>query len=281
MSKKKGLRIFVLIVVVAVVVFVLFWIRPKKVVQDSLDNLAKSKTQVFNAVIFVSNPQASIDILGEQASVELTVDGVFRREDSARDSIDAVVKLTTKTETASMLIEVNTRFIGEQAYFQILRAPPTFPALVELKGQWIELPRGTQKEVSELSGSSEVFLEVEAGEEREVDGVKVKTYKTVATAAAVVRMLDSVASILGTHLSAEQIGNIQQGIADAETLPVELAITPWSREIRQIRSSTTVPGSDNNMSIEFTFKDRNKPVEIIVPENAQTLGSIAGAGVIP
>lgn len=281
MRKKIIAKILAFIVIVAVVAFVLFWMRPAKVVEKSFDKLANSRTQTFSAVISVSNPQASVDILGEQASIELNVSGKFKRENDKRDSVDAVVKLSTKTETTTMTIEANTRFIGEQAYFQIIEAPATFPSLAQLKGQWIELPRGMQKDVSELPASSKAFLEIETGENKEIDGVEVKTYKVMATAAAVVRMLDSMASILGTHLTAEQISNIQLGVAAAETLPVELAITPWSREIRQIKSSTVVPGSDNTMSIEFTFRDRNQSVEITVPENAQTLSSLAGASINP
>lgn len=281
MRKKITAKILAFIVIVAVVAFVLFWMRPAKVVEKSFDKLANSRTQTFSAVISVSNPQASVDILGEQASIELNVSGKFKRENDKRDSVDAVVKLSTKTETTTMMIEANTRFIGEQAYFQIIEAPATFPSLAQLKGQWIELPRGMQKDVSELPASSKAFLEIETGENKEIDGVEVKTYKVMATAAAVVRMLDSMASILGTHLTAEQISNIQLGVAAAETLPVELAITPWSREIRQIKSSTVVPGSDNTMSIEFTFRDRNQSVEITVPENAQTLSSLAGASINP
>jgi hypothetical protein len=276
MRVKTVFKILVLLIAVITAAFILFWMRPAKVVQDAFEKLAISSSQAFQATISVSNPQASVDILGEQASVNLDIDGKFTREDNKRDSFEATVQLTTKTETLTLLIEANTKFIDEKAYFQITRTPSTIPTLAQLKGQWIELPRGTKKEASTLPEKNRTFTKVEAGDKQEIDGVTTKTYHATATSAAVIRMLDSIASILGTHLTAEQINNIQQGIAEAENLPIELAVTPWTREIRRIKSSTTVPNSNNNIDIQFTFSDRNKLFVITAPEGAQTLGSIAG-----
>ena len=278
MRIKTFFRILIIIVAVVAVAFLIFWIRPKAVVQSAFNKLANSDTQSFGAIVSISNPQAAMDILGEKSSIELDVKGKFKREKTGRDSIDAVVKLTTNSESITMLTEVNIKFVGEQSYFQVVKAPPTFPALVQLKGEWIEIARGTQRDVSELPIAGEIFLEVKSGDKREVNGDNTKVYQAKATSAAVIHMLDNIASILGTHLSTEQIKGIQEGIASAESMPVELAITPWSREIRQIKSSTVVPDSNNTMSIEFTFADRNEVVEIEAPSNAQTLGSMAGVG---
>jgi len=278
MRIKTFFRILIIIVAVVAVAFLIFWIRPKAVVQSAFNKLANSDTQSFGAIVSISNPQAAMDILGEKSSIELDVKGKFKREKTGRDSIDAVVKLTTNSESITMLTEVNIKFVGEQSYFQVVKAPPTFPALVQLKGEWIEIARGTQRDVSELPIAGEIFLEVKSGDKREVNGDNTKVYQAKATSAAVIHMLDNIASILGTHLSTEQIKGIQEGISSAESMPVELAITPWSREIRQIKSSTVVPDSNNTMSIEFTFADRNEVVEIEAPSNAQTLGSMAGVG---
>lgn len=276
MRKKTALIIFTLLVSISLLAFALFWLRPAKVVQDAFTKLATSDTQSFNAIISISNPQASLDILGEQASIQLDVNGKFKRENDKQDSLEAAVKLTTKTETVTMIMEANIIFIGEQAYFQIIKAPPAFPALAQLKGQWIEIPRGMQEEVKKTPVSGKIFLDIKSNERLEINGVSTKIYKTTATSAAVVRMLDSIASILGTNLSEKQKNEIQKGVADTETIPVNLAIAPWSREIRQIKSYTVIPSTKSAITIEFTFTDRNQPVIINAPDNAQTLSNIAG-----
>lgn len=276
MSKRIVIRILILFIALLLVSFFIFWNRPSRIVDKAFVKLGASTTQHFYSAVSISNPAASVDILGEPASVDLLVDGKFKREVNQRDSLDATLQLTTKTETLTMLIEANTRFIGDQAYFQITKAPPSLPALSQLKNLWIEMPRGTQQAPSTLPAQTETFLTVKAGPRQEIDGTKVKLYYATATSSAVIRMMDAIAKILGTHLTADQVNNIQQGVASAEMVPIELAITPWSNEIRRLSLATTVPGSNNTMSIEFKFTERDEPVEITVPPDAKSLSDIAG-----
>jgi len=277
MSKRVIIRIVLAIVALTVVSGVVYWTRPSREVDSALTNLAESDTQHFYSTISISNPSASVDILGEPASIELLINGQFKRESEQRDSLEATVQLTTKTETLTMLVEANTRFIGDQAYFQITKAPPSLPVLAQLKNVWIELPRGTQQEPSSLPAPEDTFVQVKAGPRQELDGITVKTYQATATSTAVIRMMDAIAQVLGTHLTAEQIASIQQGIANADTVPIELAITPWTNEIRRLSLQTTVPGSNNNMNIEIKFTDRNDPVAISAPTDSKKLSDIAGA----
>jgi hypothetical protein len=277
MRKRFFIRLILIVIALTVISLLVYWTRPSRVVDTALAKLARSDTQHFYSAISITNPEASIDILGEKASVDLLVNGQFKREADRRDSLDATLQLTTKTETLTMLVEANARFIGDQAYFQITKAPPSLPLLAELKNIWIELPRGTQQSPAALPEQEDTFVSVKAGPRQELDGTTVKAYQAVATSAAVIRMMDSIAQVLGTHLTAEQIASIQQGVANAENVPIELAITPWSNEIRRISLVTTVPGSNNNMSIELKFTERNKPVEIAVPTDAKKLSDIAGA----
>jgi len=275
MRKRFIFRLLLALLLITALSWLIYYTRPTKVVNDSLTKLANSDTQTFRAAISITNPTATQDILGEQATIELVIDGQFKRVPDQRDSLDAQVVLTTKTETVTLTVEANTRFIGEQAYFQITKAPPAFPALAQLKGLWMELPRGTEQQPSKLPAKKEIFTKVTKGDKQDVNGVKATTYHTVATSAAVIRMLDSIAQVLGTHLTADQITNIQQGVADAETIPADIAITPWSRQVHRISTTTTVPGSNNSMSVEFTFSDHNQPVSISVPEGAQSLTDLA------
>ncbi len=277
MSKRVIFRIILAVLVLLVGSLAVYWTRPSRVVEDALAKLSASDTQRFYSTISVTNPAASIDILGEKASIDLLINGQFKREADRRDSLDATIQLTTKTETLTMLIEANTRFIGDQAFFQITKAPPSLPVLAQLKNIWIELPRGTQQSPSTLPDPETTFIDVKSGSREDLDGTTVKIYHATATSAAVIRMMDAIAQVLGTHLTAEQITNIQQGIANAETVPIELAITPWTNEIRRISLNTTVPGSNNNMSIELKFIDRNAPVEIAAPADAKKISDIAGA----
>lgn len=277
MGKRIVIRAAVVFLAVAVMGLVFYWTRPSRVVDAAVTKLANSDSQHFIANISVTNPAASMDILGEKASIDLLINGQFKREADTRDSLDATVQLTTKTETVTMLVEANTRFIGDQAYFQITKAPPSLPVLAKLKNIWIELPRGAQQESATLPDNEPVFVEVNGGSRQDLDGTTVKIYQATATSAAVIRMMDAIAQVLGTHLTASQIENIQQGIANAATVPVELAITPWSNEVRRISLDTTVPGSNNNMSIELKLTGRNQPGEIAIPPDAKKLSDIAGA----
>jgi len=276
MSRKKILLFLFLLLVVVIAGTVYYNSRPVKILQSALVNLADSQSQAFTADISVSNPQASLDILGEQASVELKIVGQYERQDKNRSNVEALARLTTKTATTTWLLEANTKFIDDQAYFQITQAPPTLPALAGLKGQWITLPRGSSGAPEELPDQQRTFLAADFINSQNFDGDKVKIYQASATSIAVIRILDGIAAVLGTHLTAEQINQIQEGIAQQANLPVEIAITPWSREVRYIKSTTTVPPNNNTISIAFTFSNRNQPVAIIAPPDAKTLGEIAG-----
>ncbi len=262
-------------VAIGVISFIWWRQRPMRVVEEAAQKLVEAQTQRFSSVVKIENSQATKDILGEQATVELAVDGVYARQKDARDSVDAHVVLTTKTESVTLLVEGNIKFIGDKAYFEITKAPLAFPALVQLKGMWVEIPRGAGVADSKLKSDEKLFTEVKRGRTWEGQGKKARVYQVTATRAAVILTLDGIAKILGTHLSDAQIGSIRDGIASTDTVPVEMAIAPWQRELYQIKTATKVPGNNNNVSVEINFSDRDKKVEIAVPEGARKLEDLA------
>lgn len=255
--------------------------RPVRVVEAAIQKLVEAQTQGFKSVIRIENSQATQEILGEQATIELNVDGVYAREEDKRDSVDAQVLLTTKTDSVTLSVEGNVRFIDNKAYFEVTKAPMSFPAIAALKGQWIEMPRGEGTEGNKVENDEPMFTEVKKGKAWRAQDKKARTYNATATRAAVIGMLDGVARILGTHLSDEQVQSIREGIANTETLPVDLAVAPWRRELYQIKTVATVPGNSNNISVEINLADRNKKVEITAPEGARKLEDLATQNSLP
>lgn len=272
MSGKKILFLLIIVVLVAgAITFIVYRMEPENVVEGALNNLAEADTKAFEAKISVSNPQASVDMLGEEAAIELDIDGRYKRMEEQRDSVDASIGFTTKTETLTMLAEGKARFIDDKAYFKVTKSPAIFPILAQLKGQWIEMTRGEKQEKADFEFEDEPLVNVEAGGKREVGGVSVRVYEAEATSAAVINMLDGVASVLGTRLTEDQIKGIRERVEGTKNVPVELAVDPWTRELKQIRSTTVIPDNNNTIDIEFTFSDIEDPVEIMAPENAQSL----------
>jgi hypothetical protein len=254
-----------------------WWQYPGHVVKASLGKLGAAKTQQFDASLVINNTEASQNLVGQQAQVQLLLGGEFERRQDERDSLAADVRLITETEGLTVNIEAATRFIGDKAYLQITKSPPSLPVLIQLKNQWLELPRGDAATAETAKPTGPLFINVQRiGRDEKIDGQTVTAYTADATAGAIVRLLDNMADILGTRLTAEQIDNVRRGITGIETVPVQLWITPFSHELVKLSSTLTVPGS-NTITFELKPTDRNKLVEITVPEGAVTLeGAIAG-----
>jgi hypothetical protein len=248
--------------------------RPGNVAGDALAKLGAARTQRFNANLTIDNPTTTQ--AGQAAQVQLLLDGEFQRQEEQRDSLAAKVQLVTETEGLAIRIEGDTRFIGDKAYVRIATAPQTFPLLVQLKDRWLELPRGGAAGEGAATGEELLFTEVRRSGTETVNGARVAVYSAQATSAAVVRLLDNIADILGTRLTAEQIAGIQQGINGVETVPLTLKITPWTHELVELSTTLAIPGSN---TVHFTLKprDRNESFDITVPEGATTLeGAVAG-----
>lgn len=208
--------------------------------------------------------------------MQLHLDGAFTRRDSERAALTADIQLVTETEGITLRVEGITRFLDDKAYVRITKAPSTFPLLEKLKDQWLELPRGGQTGETAASQESDLFTSVVRLRREKLDDHSVTVYRAQATSQAIVRLLDGIASVLGTRLTAAQIDGIRQGVAADSTVPVEVWASPWTHELRRLSAVLKVPNT-NTISFALTLTDRNKPVDIAQPEGATTLeGIVAG-----
>lgn len=248
------------------------FLRPAAVIEGGIKKLATAQTQQFNALIQIENPQTTQQLFGEAAIIELTVNGVFQRREPERESLKADVFISAKTESITMQIEAEVIFIGDKAYVLIKKAPPTLTPLAQLKGLWLELPRGGVEQENQIAEADEkLFTSIKRDGSVEVAGRRVSQYQTQATAIGVLHMIDSIADVLGTRLTTEQVNNFRTGVADVQSIPVSIAAKPLTREIKQIQTSFAVPGGQNTITFQLTFGDRNIKVDIVAPENAVTL----------
>ncbi len=274
--RRRYLIIFTVIITAAILAAVWWWRRPERVVTAAVVKLADAKTQRFTADLTIANSGAAQQVLGQPATVVMRLNGAFARRESERDALTADVELVTETEGITLRVEGTTRFIGDKAYVHITTAPATFPLLAQLKDQWIELPRGGQSNDNSAASGDELFSTVDRGSRTKIAGDWVTVYNANATGQAVIRLLDGIADVLGTRLTAEQIDGIRQAVAADATVPVEVWATPWTHELRRLSASLPVP-NQTTISFVLTLAERNQAQDIAVPANAQTLeGIVAG-----
>jgi hypothetical protein len=268
--QKRLLGLILLIVVIAGASLWWYWQRPTKVVDDALAQLGTADTQHFHAVVVLENAAATQQILGEQGQVELNIDGVFARQPEKRDALAMNIALTNKTESVSIQLEGELRFIEEQAYLLIKKAPQVVPLLAHIKGTWIRLPRGGQQKERETPTPEQLFTNINRQGTEKVADATARKYRAVATGAAVLHLLDGIAELLGTQLTEDQIAGIRQSLGEVQEMPVELWITPWKHELKQLKTVLAVPGG-NTINFTLTLQERNKPADITVPEGNVTL----------
>jgi len=266
-------RIYLPVAVIVVLAALWYWQSPQRVATAAARGLGQADTQHFDAEIKIGNTEATTNLLGEAASVSLQVAGVFDRQEAGRDSLDADIILVTESESVSLKVEAEAKFIGDEAYVKINKSPAAFPALVELKGQWLVLPRGGDDNLGHTPGGSEALF-------TNVKRAGAGHLTAEATPAAFVSLLDNIANLLGTNLTAGQIDNIRSSLNQVDTVPVELDISSFSHELQQLSTTLNMP---NQNTVEFTLalSERNQPTEITVPEGAKSLGELLGAPASP
>lgn len=257
--------------------------QPSRVAEGAVDKLANAKTGAFVATMQLENAQATQQVLGEQGAVEIKLDGVFARstKESERDQLKADVLITTKTESVSVTLEGEARFVNDKAYLYIKKSPAVFGALNQLKGQWLELPRGETSEPAQAQLPEDLFSNVKRVGTQELDGEAVIKYTATAHEAAVVRMMDSIAALLGTRLTDAQVNNIRGSVQKVGQVPVELWVKRWGSNIEQLSALIDVPGG-NKMRFTLRLNDLNSAVDITAPENAKPINeAVAAAQVAP
>ena len=271
MTKKQKQTVFMAGILAAVLIGAVFvWNRPKLVVADAIRQLAEAETAHFSTTLSLGNTEATKQILSEEGAVTLELNGIFARQEDAQDNLQAEVALTTKTESISIGAEGEFRFIGDKTYMYIKKAPKVFPILSQVKGNWIELPRGGTTAQDDTVPSDEVlFTSVKRGGSEEINGERTTRYQVIASSAAVVRLMDGIAQVLGTSLTQDQIDNLRSSFAGVDKVPLQIWVKPLTHQLRQLKTSIAVPGGN---TIDFTLQvsDLNRKVSITTPENPQT-----------
>jgi hypothetical protein len=254
-----------------------YLMSPTRILERAAVNLAELKTAKFNANLIMTNSEATQQLLGESGVVEVSLDGLLDRRGETRDALMATIILKTKTESVSVQVEGETRFVNDQVYLYVTKSPKVFPLLVQLKGQWLEFNRGgVVAGASSEEGNKSLFTNVKRGQVEKIDGISTIKYKANANDDGVLALMDNVAEIFGTQLTEGQIGAIRQSIVQAGEVPVEIWIKKLSSEIVRLKAHIAVPGG-NTVEFTLTLQDRNKPVAIEVPDGAVTIAEAAKA----
>jgi hypothetical protein len=264
------------VAVVAVGGALLYGQRPTRVAEAAITTLSEARTARFAATLQLENAQATQQQLGELGTVEITLDGVFERRDNEPDAIAADVAFATKTESISVTVDGEVRFVGDKAYVNIEKTPPTFAALNQLKGQWLFFERGAGPEAPTANETAASFVSVKRKGTSEVNGEPVVLYEAVATDEAVIAMMDGIAELLGTRLTQDQITDLRNSVTKVGQVPVELKVRRWSNELRQLSTVLEVPGG-NTVRFTLTPKELNTPVEITEPDGAVSLNEAVAA----
>ena len=270
------LRILIVLALIlaAVIGAVLYLYRPAAAAQRSLERLSEVATATFNAQLHLTNSESTQRLLGEEGTVDVDLKGAWAQAEGP-DSLATDIVLTTHTDSMSFKVQGEVRLLADQLYFQITKTPQAFPILVQLRDQWVVMPRGA---TPEGEGAAADITPTLAAVNRQgievIDGVPTVHYTAIASAETMVSLMDGLAGVLGTSLSEAQINQIKESVAQANSVPLDLWVERWSSEPKQLRLSVTVP--DGN-TVEFTiqFTSLNEPVAIEAPAGALTLQEMA------
>jgi hypothetical protein len=258
------------VVIVAAIGGGVLWTRerPQRVVSDAVTSVAAAPAQRFTAVVDLANSPATRAALGEQATVTINLDGVYRHRQDRPDFQSEVV-LVIDSESVSLQLTGEVRFVDDKAYLLITKAPPVFPALAKVKGQWLELPRGGDTASPSTPVAAASFSRITSQGMEERNGVRVRKYEAVATQAAVVQFMNTIAHILGTNLTEQQLNELKQGTAAVEEVPVTLWITPISHKLRALQATLAVPGG-NTVKLTLDLAEPTGTVAIEAPTETTT-----------
>lgn len=267
-----------IVVILGIAGAIIWYQRPTKTVTDAFAKAGEAQTQAFRAQVTLTNAGTAEQLLGEQGTVEVVLDGVFERQENQRAALQSAVSLVARSDSVAVEIEGNVRFVGDKVYLEVKKAPPAIPVLVQLKDRWIELPRGGEAPgETAAAGEAALFTNVKRVGREEVAGKSTLKYEATVTEAAIVQFMDAIARLLGTQLTTEQIDNLRQNLAERNDLPITIWATPLQHELRQF-AINLAPGSEAQIRYTITLTDRNQAVTITAPEGAQTLEAVLSAG---
>jgi len=271
---RKLMLLVVVVLVLAAGGAVLYINRPSAVAERALATLAKATTADFSARLNVANSTSTQQLLGEEGTVDIGLQGQWKREDGP-DSVATHVALTTQTPSVSVKIEGEVRLIADKIYWQITTTPQAFPALVRLKDQWVMIGRDeAPKREAAADRQKPVLADVRRVGVESIGGVSTVHYKAVASEQTMIAFMDGLAEVLGTSLSQAQIDQIKTSVAKVQSVPLDIWVPQWGNEPKQLRVSLAVPDG-NTVQFTLTFDSLNKPVKIAAPAGAKTLQEIA------
>lgn len=272
---RKFRRSYVVVAIIAAAVVLglagRWWTQPGRVVEAAFRQVREATSYHYTADLTLENDQNTKAILGEAGKIQIHFSGVFVRfKDNKKPRLQSAIAATIQTESVSLQLTGEARFVDDKAYLLITKAPPVFPGLVKLRGTWLELPRGGT--VSGTNGpiNSQLFTDVKAVGREKLDTITTTKYHAVAAQAAIIQFMDGIAELLGTSLTEAQITQLRHSMTQVKIVPVDVWISPGTRTVHQFQATIAVPGG-NTMHLTLKLSDRNQPVNISAPENAQAL----------
>lgn len=251
------------------------WTRPERVIRVAAAKLADARSRAFDAQLAIDNAAVTRQLLGEEAMLTVAAAGTFERQDNAPARLAATVTVGMQSESVALTTEADMRFIDDSVYLLIKKIPPSLTDLAQFKGQWIKLPRA-KPSGTEPPPPEKLFSDITAAGFDKVAGRRVRMYKATAAPAAALRLFDSIAALVGDRLTTEQLAAVRESSKNIDGTPVELAITPLSRQLRRIKATFTSPANQNTMRFTFTLTERNENADITAPSDVMTLPQLLG-----
>lgn len=252
-----------------------YYYNPEQIVNAAVAKMGEASEQEFAATFHFTNNEQTRALLGESGQVELTVNGVYKHEaDNQPADVHSDILLTAKTDSVSLQLAAKVRLVGDKIYIYIEKAPPMFPALAQLRGQWVELPRTVQMTNPLTAATEELLQNITYKGKEVVANHTTYRYQAVATQTAVVRTIDTIVRLMGSQLTEEHISQLKDSMQDMQQLSVDLWIRPLTRQVQQIRTTWTT-STGNGTDITIVLNTPKQELTIERPADVVTIESLA------
>lgn len=264
---KKRYSFLTLIIILVVISVLVVQLRPSAVLNRSIQKLSQLKTAHIITHVTLANSSTTQQLLGEEGAVNLIIDGQYAKQASEPDNLAAHINLTISTDSVSVTIDGEARLINDKIYLLVNKAPAAIPTLEQIKGRWISFDRTAQNTTpkSDSVAIADLFTDVQQQGIATINGQKTVHYNVQATKQAVIQFVDTLANVLGSRLSKDQLQTLEQDITTNSLLPTDIYISFWPNNIRQITSHLQAP-SGNDINLSVLIDKPNQPVQIETPQ---------------
>lgn len=269
--RKRGAWLVPAVLLLVLVAIIGYTLRPSAVVDRAIRRLALLGSAQIVATVELTNAEATEALIGEQGVVTLVFDGAMRRSAEGPDEAAGDLTMTIATDSVQLEAQGQLRLIGDTLYLLVEQAPPVFPALVQLKGQWLALPRGTGSFTATDREDAEPFVSYQRVARDSAAGAT--RYRVEATGDAVVGLMDELADFLGTELSTEQVNALANSLDRSRTVPVAIWIKPFTQKVVRLEAALAAV-SGNVVRFALDVAAHNEPVTITIPADARTIEQI-------